>query len=74
MNDDKVIQNDIGISDINEAITGVLKGGQSYKIASRSLARADLKELRNLRADLAAEEGDNNSIFGRTFVAAFDGR
>ena len=74
MNDDTEIKNDIEISDVNEAITNVLKGGQSYKIASRSLTRADLKELRQMRTDLAAEDVANNSIFGRTFVAGFDRR
>ena len=42
------------LSEVNKAIATVMVGGQSYKIGSRSLTRANLTELRNLRADLAA--------------------
>ena len=51
-------------------------GGQSYKIGSRSLTRANLTELRNLRADLAAqvEEQSGSSLFRDTFAAFFEGR
>ena len=41
--------------EVDKAITAVLVGGQSYKIGSRSLTRANITELRKLRADLAAE-------------------
>ena len=51
-------------------------GGQSYKIGSRSLTRANLTELRSLRADLTAqvEEQNCSSFFRDTFAAFFEGR
>ena len=61
---------------VNTAITAVLAGGQSYKIGSRSLTRADLAMLKALRDDLQAQIGNDNSgtLLNRTFVAYFDGR
>ena len=61
---------------VNTAITTVLCGGQSYKIGSRSLTRADLALLRSMKSDLEAQvaaEGDDG-LLGRTFVAFFEGR
>jgi len=54
----------------------VLAGGQSYKIGSRSLTRADLAMLKSMRDDLEAQLAaeDNAGLLGRTFVAYFDGR
>ena len=37
------------LQEVNEAIQAVLLGGQSYKIGSRSLTRADLALLRAMR-------------------------
>lgn len=61
---------------VNEAIHAVLVGGQSYKIGSRSLTRADLgllferqKQLQSLVADDA-----ESALFGDTYVAIFDRR
>lgn len=58
---------------VNEAIESVLYGGQSYKIGSRSLTRADLSTLiaeRNkLESDIAA--GQSTALFPGTFVAEF---
>lgn len=64
------------LSEVNKAIATVMAGGQSYKIGSRSLTRANLTELRNLRADLAAqvEEQDNTDFFRNTYTAFFEGR
>lgn len=64
------------LSEVNKAIATVMVGGQSYKIGSRSLTRANLTELRNLRADLAAqvEEQGNTDFFRNTYVAFFEGR
>ena len=62
--------------EVDKAITAVLVGRQSYKIGSRSLTRANITELRKLRADLAAEiaaEGKNSLLDGAC-VAFFDGR
>ena len=61
---------------VNEAITNVLVGGQSYQIGSRKLTRADLSMLRTLKKELQAEvsaEGES-SILDNTYVAMFDGR
>lgn len=64
------------LGEINKAIAKVLAGGQSYKIGSRSLTRADLSELRKLKSDLESElsESGESDLFGNTVVAFFDGR
>ena len=61
---------------VNTAITTVLCGGQSYKIGSRSLTRADLAMLKSMRDDLEAQlaNEESGSLLGRTYVAFFDGR
>ena len=64
------------LEQVDRAISTVLAGGQSYKIGSRSLTRADLSMLKAMRDDLqaqAAQERDDQ-LLGRTFVAYFDGR
>ena len=64
------------LDQVNKAITTVLVGGQSYKIGSRSLTRADLALLRSMKSDLEAQvaaEGDDG-LLGRTLVAFFEGR
>lgn len=64
------------LAEVNKAIQAVLVGGQSYKIGSRSLTRADLNLLlatrNDLTAQIAAEE--DNGLFLDTYVAFFDGR
>lgn len=64
------------LEQVNKAITTVLVGGQSYKIGSRSLTRADLALLRNMKSDLEAQVAaeENNGLLGRTFMAYFEGR
>ena len=42
------------LEQVNKAIAAVLVGGQSYKIGSRSLTRADLSMLKAMRDDLEA--------------------
>lgn len=62
--------------EVDKAIYAILVGGQSYKIGSRSLTRANITELRRLRADLAAEiatEGKSSLLDGAS-VAFFEGR
>jgi len=60
------------LEEVNKAIYTVLIGGQSYKIGSRELTRADLKELQNLRQTLENEvQSSQNSDFA---VAFFEGR
>lgn len=64
------------LAQVNAAISAVLAGGQSYKIGSRQLTRADLAQLKAMRDDLEAEieSGQNNRLLDRTVVAFFDGR
>ena len=64
------------LAQVNTAITTVLCGGQSYKIGSRSLTRADLAMLKSMRDDLEAPLATEESgpLMGRTYVAYFDGR
>lgn len=64
------------LKQVNAAISTVLAGGQSYKIGSRSLTRADLAMLKSMRDDLEAQltAEDNAGLLGRTSVAYFDGR
>ena len=64
------------LDQVNNAISAVLAGGQSYKIGSRSLTRADLAQLKAIRDDLEAriDSGESACLLDRTFVAFFDGR
>lgn len=64
------------LAEVNTAIQAVLLGGQSYKIGSRSLTRADLALLRSMRDDLEAQIAaeDNSPFLDNTFVAFFPGR
>ena len=60
--------------EVNKAIVTVMVGGQSYKIGSRSLTRADLGTLKSLRDKFAAEAAQDNGLIGSTYVAQFEGR
>ena len=64
------------IEQLKAAISAVAVGGQSYKIGSRSLTRANLTELRNTLADLEAQEAaeSNGVLLTNTSVAFFDTR
>lgn len=64
------------LEQVNKAISAVLAGGQSYKIGSRSLTRADLAQLKAIRDDLEVriDSGESAHLLDRTFVAFFDGR
>lgn len=64
------------LAEVETAITKVLVSGQSYKMGSRSLTRADLALLRNMQSDLKAQIAaeDRSSLFSDTYVALFDGR
>ena len=61
---------------VNKAIYTILVGGQSYKVGSRSLTRADLSELYAMQKALRSEiENDRDTgLLGDTSVAVFDGR
>lgn len=64
------------LAEVNKAIQAVLLGGQSYKIGSRSLTRADLAALLAERDSLEAQltEDDTSRFLDRTYVAFFDSR
>lgn len=64
------------LTEVNNAIYAVLAGGQSYKIGTRQLTRADLSLLYKLRNDLTAQiaAGGSTSLLDDTYVAVFDGR
>lgn len=61
---------------VNKAIFAIAVGGQSYKIGSRSLTRADLKQLYNIKNDLTAQLASESSggLLDDCYVAYFDGR
>lgn len=61
---------------LDTAIQNILVGGQSYKIGSRQLTRADLKTLQEMRNNLQAEINQNqsSSLLSDTYVAYFEGR
>ena len=62
--------------EVETAIHAVLLGGQSYKLGSRSVTRADLALLRQMRDDLAAQmqTEENGRLLGGVVVAVFEGR
>lgn len=64
------------LEQINSAITAIAVAGQSYKIGSRALTRADLKELYQIRNDLTAQVAaqNNSPLLDDCYVAIFDGR
>lgn len=65
------------LNNVEEAIENILLGGQSYKIGSRTLTRADLNMLYKMRNDLRAEQNQeqgNNGLLDDAYVAYFDGR
>ncbi len=64
------------LAQINAAIVTIMAGGQSYRIGSRSLTRADLATLKAMKDDFEAQlaSEESGSLLGRTYVAFFDGR
>lgn len=65
------------LSQVDEAISAIMDGGQSYKIGSRSLTRANLTELVALRNQLKTEtasSADADSSIPGVNVALFSGR
>lgn len=60
------------LEQVNEAICSILVGGQSYKIGSRSLTRADLAKLYEIQNDLQAQVAeDTPGLLDDTYVAVF---
>ncbi len=63
------------LKQVNNAISKVMIGGQSYQIGTRSLTRADLGMLRQLKNELTAAANEElGELMDSTFVAMFDGR
>lgn len=61
--------------EVNTAISNVLVGGQSYKIGSRSLTRADLDTLLAMQKDLQCQIANKDSgLMDNTYLAIFEGR
>ena len=62
--------------EVQQALSNVTLGGQSYTIGSRKLTRAEYSALlarqKELQAQLAAE--GNVGLLDDTYVAVFDGR
>lgn len=60
------------LEEVRTAITTILAGGQSYKIGTRSLTRADLSKLYEMKKELeAAVTEENSGTLGRRAAAAF---
>ncbi|MCD8206732.1 MAG: hypothetical protein LUD72_02215 [Bacteroidales bacterium] len=75
MADEKKLSDRQMLDLINEAIANVMIGGQSYKIGSRSLSRADLNTLRNMQADYEARVAETEKGFlDDCYVAFFNRR
>lgn len=74
-NEDKLTTSKM-LEQVNSAISAICVGGQSYKIGSRALTRADLKQLYAMRNDLTAELAAENStgLLDDCYTAIFDGR
>ena len=64
------------LESVNSAIVAVTSGGQSYKIGSRELVRAGLKDLYNVKNDLTAKINDsgNSHLIDNCHVGVFSGR
>lgn len=64
------------LEEVNNAIYTVLMGGQSYKLGTRQMTRADLNLLYKMRNDLTAQiqSEAGNHLLDDTYVAIFSGR
>lgn len=64
------------LDSVNQAIIAIAVGGQSYKIGSRSLTRADLKQLYDMKNDLTAQLASERAggLLDDCYVAVFSGR
>lgn len=61
---------------VNKAVFAIAVGGQSYKIGTRSLTRADLTQLYKIKSDLEARINAETQtpLLDDTYVVFFDGR
>jgi hypothetical protein len=64
------------LATVNEAIYAILKGGQSYKIGTRQLVRADLALLMDMQLKLQSQIANSgrSPLLADTVVAVFEGR
>lgn len=63
------------LNEVDKAIVSITAGGQSYKIGSRQLNRADLKTLYDIKNDLMAQTAAGTpGLLDDCYVAVFDGR
>lgn len=63
------------LAEVNKAIYAICVGGQSYKIGSRQLNRADLNTLYKIKNDLMAQAaGTTPGLLDDCYVGFFDGR
>ncbi len=56
---------------LNEAIYSIMVGGQSYRIGTRSLTRADLATLISERNRLEAQAAQTNGLIYGAYAADF---
>lgn len=63
------------LAEVDNAIYAICVGGQSYRIGSRQLTRADLKTLYSIKNGLAGQlsTGDQG-LLDDCYVAVFDHR
>ena len=75
MANEKISTQDM-LEKVNEAIMAIAIGGQSYRIGSRQLTRADLKQLYAMKNDLTAQLAAEKStgLLDDCYVGVFDGR
>lgn len=63
------------LENVINAINTIMLGGQSYSIAGRSLTRADLGQLREMKAELEIKVTRNRgTLMDNTVCAVFEGR
>jgi len=63
------------LTEVNKAIYTICVGGQSYKIGSRQLNRADLNTLYKIKNDLTAQvAAGTGNLLDDCYVAVFDRR
>ncbi len=63
------------LEEVNNAISNILAGGQSYRIGTRSLTRADLDTLLGMQRDLKAQLSNQDiGLMDNTYLGIFEGR
>ncbi len=63
------------LEEVNNAISNILAGGQSYRIGTRSLTRADLGTLLGMQRDLKAQLNNQDiGLMDNTYLGIFEGR